>query len=232
MSAVRYSGRRGPLVRPLVPFGPEIAVVALADWLFWDYGVGLSLAVFCVTLAVTAHLRRPCRSWRPPVLALLILAAGLAPAVERLAPLSVAFALLAPAAAADLALPLTPSIPRASLEAAARWISGPRRYCQDIRRHAHWRRRHRASRSLDGPDDSPGFCRLRRCRCSWPSSPMRTGHRRPALADTLADVQPADPPSKVLVLEQRGGRGLARGTPAAHPSRSKPGGSDAGATQA
>lgn len=73
--------------------GPELALVALADWLFWHRFPGLSLPLFCVAVAAVAAMMRPARrGWGPWAIATLLLAAAVAPAVERLTPLSAAFA--------------------------------------------------------------------------------------------------------------------------------------------
>jgi Domain of unknown function (DUF4173) len=67
----------------------SLALVILADWLFWHQSLGLSLALFAIAIfAVASFGIRPGRAlWRPAVL--LVLAA--APMVEHLQALSVGF---------------------------------------------------------------------------------------------------------------------------------------------
>lgn len=76
--------------------GPEVACVAVADWLFWDHGSpGLSVPLFCSAVAVTAFAFRIGRGGRARgLLAVAILALALAPAMNRSSPLAFAFAVL------------------------------------------------------------------------------------------------------------------------------------------
>jgi MFS family permease len=73
---------------------------ALADWLFYDHTIGLSLALFLLVLAGLSLLANRMRAGRREALvAVAILIAGVAPIVEQLTPLSVLFGILAVAVA-------------------------------------------------------------------------------------------------------------------------------------
>jgi MFS family permease len=73
---------------------------ALADWLFYDHTIGISLALFLLVLAGLSLLANRLRAGRREALvAVAILIAGVAPIVEALTPLSVLFGILAVAVA-------------------------------------------------------------------------------------------------------------------------------------
>jgi hypothetical protein len=73
---------------------------ALADWLFYDRTIGISLALFLLVLAGLSLLVNRMRAGRREALiAVAILIAGVAPIVEALTPLSVLFGVLAVAVA-------------------------------------------------------------------------------------------------------------------------------------
>jgi hypothetical protein len=91
-----------PDVRPVQsnPFSSRFAITlglaALADWLFYEQRIGISLALFAIVLIGCSLLaNRAASSGRRALLAVVILIAGIAPAIEELNPLSLAFAILA-----------------------------------------------------------------------------------------------------------------------------------------
>ncbi len=116
--------------------GPELALVALGDGLFWGRPFGLSLPLFCGAAAATAWWLRPGRRGAArAVSAALLLLAALAPAVERPGPLSLAFAF----AGTLVSLRLAAGRP-GQRSIAADAFAGPRRLLRDLLR----RRRLRA----------------------------------------------------------------------------------------
>ena len=69
-----------------------LALILLADWLFWGYGVGVSLVLFGVALAAAVWLASGRRDWRRrDTLAALVFGAGLLPVLEYMQGVSVLF---------------------------------------------------------------------------------------------------------------------------------------------
>jgi len=94
---------RGLALRGPGLVGLEIPCVVLADWLFWDHSIGLSLALFCALVAGIAVLARPGRRNLPRLIAVvLLLLVGLDPMVEQLDLLSLAFGLATTLLAVDI----------------------------------------------------------------------------------------------------------------------------------
>lgn len=114
----------------LPPIPALLALVALADLLFWGHAPGLSLAVFALALFLAALRSRP----RP--LALTVLAASLLPVIDHVQALSLA--ILALGLPASLALQSRPGQPvlRNSLSLLAQI---PSRAPRDLARAARWR---------------------------------------------------------------------------------------------
>jgi hypothetical protein len=77
-------------------FAITLGLAALADWLFYNERIGISLALFAVVLMGCSLLaNRAASSGRRVVLAIVIVIAGIIPAVEELNPLSLALLVLA-----------------------------------------------------------------------------------------------------------------------------------------
>ncbi|WP_428545619.1 DUF4153 domain-containing protein [Profundibacter sp.] len=69
-----------------------LALILLADWLFWGYGVGVSLVLFGVALAAALWLAAGRRDWRRrDTLAALVFGVGLLPVLDYMQGLSVLF---------------------------------------------------------------------------------------------------------------------------------------------
>ncbi len=69
-----------------------LALILLADWLFWGYGAGVSLVLFGVALAVAVWLAAGRRDWRRgDTLAALVFGVGLLPVLDYVQGLSVLF---------------------------------------------------------------------------------------------------------------------------------------------
>ena len=69
-----------------------LALVLLADWLFWGYGAGVSLVLFGVALAAAVWLAVGRREWRwGDTLAALVFGAGLLPILDYVQGLSMLF---------------------------------------------------------------------------------------------------------------------------------------------
>ena len=84
-----------PLVKPLVL---AATCAALADWLFYGWDIGVSLALFLGALGVIAILSNRVRAAdRTRIILMLVLAAGLLPLIEEVNFLSVVVAMLATA---------------------------------------------------------------------------------------------------------------------------------------
>lgn len=121
------------------------ALVALADFLFYDRRLGISLALFLAALALTSTCLNPLRTpasrrWH----AALLVAAGLLPIVEDISWLSVTIALLAVAASARMLTEARPLPWQAHLRAALRLpFSGPFRLFGDLARASRYGRRRR-----------------------------------------------------------------------------------------
>ncbi len=131
--------------------GPELACVAIADWLFWGHGgPGLSVPLFCSAVAVTAWAFRIRRGGRARgLLAVTVLALALAPAVDRLSPLTFAFALLGTALGIQVQIGYLPVRWVDDLRASALLVvRGPVQIVRDLRRRrALMRRRSQGTRA-------------------------------------------------------------------------------------
>lgn len=121
-------------IRPASIGGTAIALVGLADLLFYRHDPGISVVVFAVALAAAAVATNEVRGRAPALLAAVgVLAVGLLPAVENCGPLSVLFA-----AAGAGVLALTASGWRARtagervLDVAMMMLSGPCRLARDV----------------------------------------------------------------------------------------------------
>jgi hypothetical protein len=69
-----------------------LALILLADWLFWGYGMGVSLVLFGVALAAAVWLAAGRRDWRRgDTLAALVFGAGLLPVLDYVQGLSMLF---------------------------------------------------------------------------------------------------------------------------------------------
>jgi len=69
-----------------------LALILLADWLFWGYGAGVSLVLFGVALAAAVWLAAGRRDWlRGDTLAALVFGAGLLPVLDYVQGLSMLF---------------------------------------------------------------------------------------------------------------------------------------------
>ena len=79
-----------------------LALAALADWLFYDQYVGISLVIFAIVLAACSLATNQSTLERRRLLAGLIFVAGLVPAIEDLNALSFGFILLALGVAAAM----------------------------------------------------------------------------------------------------------------------------------
>lgn len=128
-----------------IPLAAAAALVALADFLFYDRRLGISLALFLAALALVSACLNPLRAQasRRGHAAILI-AAGLLPIVEDINWLSVTIALLATAASVRILVEARPLSWLEHLRAALRLpFSGPFRLFGDIVRASRYGRRWR-----------------------------------------------------------------------------------------
>ncbi|RYB02701.1 DUF4153 domain-containing protein [Lichenibacterium ramalinae] len=143
--------KRGLALRAPGLFGPELVCVAVADRSFWLHGLGLSVPLFFAAVAATAwtvQVRRVSPARR--ALAVVLLLVALAPAVDRLTPLSSILAVLGTAFAIRLG----------TLDGRLRWgaetrastllfFRGPVQAVRDLRRRRASKRRR--ERTADAP---------------------------------------------------------------------------------
>ncbi len=107
--------------------------IIVADFLFWDQTVGISLAIFLGGLAIVAWIGNPVRC-RPDngILAVTVLALGLLPLIETVNMLSILFGCFGTALfAQSLVLRQTPPWITRLRQAAALLVSGPARLRRD-----------------------------------------------------------------------------------------------------
>ncbi len=148
-AAVPLHRARGLAPRAPSLMGPELALVALADWLFWHHAFGLSLPLFCAAIALAAARSRAARrGWTRGLLATLLLLAALAPAVERPTALSAAFAVLGTLLAVRLGTRADAGgWPRRLRVAALDLVGGPDQLVRDILRRRLLQRRREGARA-------------------------------------------------------------------------------------
>jgi hypothetical protein len=113
---------------------------ALADWLFYDRTIGLSLALFLLALAGLSLLANRMRaSRREAVIAGVILVAGVTPTVEALTPLSLLLGILAVAiAVSTLTTPFIEGWRDRAKAVGTLLLVGPFRLLPDIARSRTW----------------------------------------------------------------------------------------------
>lgn len=128
MSIAATSDLESAPARPLVtPLACAISCVALADWLFYGWDVGISLAVFLGALGLIAVFsnRVEIRD-KTRIIPAIVLLAGLLPLVEEVNALAVAVAMLATTMSVIAIIsPQPASWPRQLLEAATIPFRGP-----------------------------------------------------------------------------------------------------------
>ena len=139
--------RPRPVKRPAgwltIQLAAAAALVALADFLFYDRRLGISLALFLAALALISACLNPLRAeaarrWHAAIL----IAAGLLPIVEDINWLSVTIALLATAASARMLTEARPPSWAEQLRSALRLpLSGPFRLFSDFARASRYGRR-------------------------------------------------------------------------------------------
>jgi hypothetical protein len=118
--------------RPLLaPLALACACVALADWLFYGWAVGISLSLFLGLLGVAGNRVQATRRTRIVMTAIWV--AGLAPLVEDVNQLSVLVSTLATALFVNvMTAPAIPSWQRLLFEAATVPLRGPFRLAVDL----------------------------------------------------------------------------------------------------
>lgn len=136
-----------PVKRPAgwltIQLAAGVALVALADFLFYDHRLGISLALFLAALALASACLNPIRAEASRRRhAGFLIAAGLLPVIEDINWLSVAIALLTTAASVRMLIEPRPLSWPEHLRAAVRLpVSGPFRLLGDFARASRYGRR-------------------------------------------------------------------------------------------